>query len=181
MAATATWAASGHAQSRASAVSYIETAPTDAVSRGSPGKLRSLDVRFGKASVARVLADNWVVLSKMLALGIRLAATLVVVWISAKVRDCLRSMWLLRKLPGPNGNLLVGQLPVLASAQHHNILAQWAAQFGGIYRMRLAHVNVRGVEACSSTRSLGMHAPLEFRHGLRRRSWSQNPTSLQRS
>lgn len=78
----------------------------------------------------------------MLGLGIRVAVGLAVVWISVKLRGFLRSKWLLRKLPGPKGDLLVGQLPVLASAQHHNILAQWAAQFGGIYKMRLAHINV---------------------------------------
>jgi hypothetical protein len=78
-------------------------------------------------------------------LGIGVLVAVAVTWFSVKLAEWLRCVRLLSKLPGPRGHPLVGQLPVLASPQHHNTLAQWAAQFGGIYKMRLAHVNVRQI------------------------------------
>jgi hypothetical protein len=38
--------------------------------------------------------------------------------------------------------MLLGQLSVLSRPDHHDVLAKWARKFGGIYRMRLAHINV---------------------------------------
>ena len=64
------------------------------------------------------------------------------VMLSAKIVEWIRCTRLLRTLPGPEGYPVLGQLQVLASPQHHIILAKWAAELGGIYRMRLAHMNV---------------------------------------
>ena len=58
------------------------------------------------------------------------------------VVEWMRCARLLSKLPVPKGHPVLGQLQVLASPQHHIMLAKWAAELGGIYRMRLAHINV---------------------------------------
>ncbi len=76
-------------------------------------------------------------------LSLRAIAALAAVCVILKVLEWIRCMKILGKLPAPDGNLFLGQLPVLARSDHHNVLAQWAAQFGGIYRMRLAHKHVR--------------------------------------
>lgn len=78
----------------------------------------------------------------ILELGLRTVAVLIIVHSVLKLSEWIRCNLLLRRLPGPDGNLILGQLPVLARSDHHNVLARWAAQFGGIYRMRLAHINV---------------------------------------
>jgi len=75
-------------------------------------------------------------------LGLRTVAVLGIVYIALKVSEWIRCNLMLRTLPGPDGSLLLGQLPVLARPDHHIVLAKWTAQFGGIYRMRLAHMNV---------------------------------------
>ncbi len=75
--------------------------------------------------------------------SLRAIAALVAVYTVVKVMEWVRCMRLLRTLPAPEGDLFLGQLPVLARPDHHNVLAQWAGRFGGIYRMRLAHKLVR--------------------------------------
>lgn len=65
-----------------------------------------------------------------------------VVTLVVQVIEWIRCSHILRKLPEPKGHPLLGQLQDLASPQHHITLAKWAAQLGGIYRMRLAHMNV---------------------------------------
>lgn len=77
-----------------------------------------------------------------LKLGLRAVVVLVVIYILLKIVEWVRCTLILRKLPAPDGNPLLGQLPVLARPDHHNVLAKWAADLGGIYRMRLAHINV---------------------------------------
>ena len=59
------------------------------------------------------------------------------------VLEWLRCRNILKKLPAPAGGDLLGQLSVLSRPDHHNVLTQWAAELGGIYRMRLAHINVK--------------------------------------
>lgn len=82
-----------------------------------------------------------------LQLSLRASSALAVVCIVLKIIEWIRCFKLLRKFPAPEGNVFLGQLPVLARPDHHNVLAQWAARFGGIYRMRLAHklVRLRGI------------------------------------
>ena len=85
--------------------------------------------------------------------------------LSARIIEWMRCTLLLRTLPVPKGHPVLGHLQVLASPQHHIILAKWAAELGGIYRMRLAHLNVTshpvfGVNEhdksqCTSPRAVG--------------------------
>ena len=75
-------------------------------------------------------------------LGLRAVVVLVAIYILLKIAEWVRCTLILRKLPAPDGNPLLGQLPVLARPDHHNVLAKWAADLGGIYRMRLAHIIV---------------------------------------
>ena len=70
------------------------------------------------------------------------ANTIGIIWTLLYVLEWFRCNRILGKLPGPAGGDLLGQLTVLSRPDHHNILCQWAAELGGIYRMRLAHMNV---------------------------------------
>ncbi|KAK9846641.1 hypothetical protein WJX81_008242 [Elliptochloris bilobata] len=47
----------------------------------------------------------------------------------------------LRGLPGPKGDLVLGQLKDVVKPDHHRTLFKWACQYGGIYRIRLAHIH----------------------------------------
>ncbi len=58
------------------------------------------------------------------------------------VLEWLRCRRILSRLPAPAGGDVLGQLSVLSRPEHHNVLTQWAVELGGIYRMRLAHINV---------------------------------------
>ena len=71
------------------------------------------------------------------------ANTAAVIWIVLYVWEWMRCKRIISRLPAPSGGDLLGQLSVLSRPDHHDILTQWAAQLGGIYRMRLAHMNVR--------------------------------------
>ena len=60
------------------------------------------------------------------------------------VAGWVRAWAILRRMPGPPGELM-GQLKHFnsAGAGQHKTLCQWARQYGGIFRVRLANVNVR--------------------------------------
>lgn len=75
-------------------------------------------------------------------LGWTFATTICVIWAALCVLEWFRRKSVLSKLPTPSGGGVLGQLSVLRRPDHHNVLAQWAAELGGIYRMRLAHMNV---------------------------------------
>lgn len=54
----------------------------------------------------------------------------------------LRAYLILRRLPGPRGHPVLGQLGDVVKPDHHRTLHRWACKYGGIYRMRLAHIHV---------------------------------------
>jgi hypothetical protein len=69
-------------------------------------------------------------------------------WLGAALAALRLAAWgraylALRRLPGPTGSWLLGQLREIVRPDHHRTLSRWAAQYGGIYRMRLAFINVR--------------------------------------
>ena len=75
-------------------------------------------------------------------------------WAVALVYNCLpplaawiRACLVLRCMPGPPGGLM-GQLKHFNNSKlgYHKIVCQWARQYGGIYRVRLANVNVRPLD-----------------------------------
>ena len=59
-----------------------------------------------------------------------------------RVAAWLRAYLILRRLPGPQGHLVLGQLGDVVKPDHHRTLHKWACKYGGIYRMRLAHIHV---------------------------------------
>ena len=59
-----------------------------------------------------------------------------------RVAAWLRAYLILRRLPGPQGHLVLGQLGDVVKPDHHRTLHRWACKYGGIYRMRLAHIHV---------------------------------------
>lgn len=60
--------------------------------------------------------------------------------------EWIRACLILRRMPGPPGGLM-GQLKHFNSSKlgHHKAVCQWARQYGGLFRVRLANVNVRPV------------------------------------
>ena len=73
------------------------------------------------------------------------------IWAIALVYNCLpplaawiRACLILRGMPGPPGGLM-GQLKHFNNSKlgYHRIVCQWARQYGGLFRVRLANVNVR--------------------------------------
>ena len=54
-----------------------------------------------------------------------------------------RAYLTLRRLPGPQGHPVLGQLRDIVKPDHHRTLHSWACEHGGIYRLRLAHIHVR--------------------------------------
>ena len=65
----------------------------------------------------------------------------------AWIRACL----ILRCMPGPPGGLM-GQLKHFNNSKlgYHKIVCQWARQYGGLFRVRLANVNVRPLDGMTS-------------------------------
>ncbi len=56
----------------------------------------------------------------------------------------LRRALLLRRIPGPRGALVGGQMAHFSQrSDHHKALQRWAAEFGGIYRIRLVDTTAR--------------------------------------
>lgn len=47
----------------------------------------------------------------------------------------------------PKGSWLLGHLEFLGRFDHHQIMTRWAAELGGIYRMRMAWTHVRAPTA----------------------------------
>ena len=64
------------------------------------------------------------------------------VWLAYRLFPWLRKTAYLSRLPVPKGNWLFGHLATMDRFDHHKVMTDWAAQLGGIYRMRMAWVHV---------------------------------------
>ena len=64
------------------------------------------------------------------------------VWLAYRLFPWLRKTAYLSRLPAPKGNWLFGHLSTMDRFDHHKVMTDWAAQLGGIYRMRMAWVHV---------------------------------------
>ena len=71
------------------------------------------------------------------------AASLAVTVAGIRLAAWCRAYLILRRLPGPRGDPVMGQLQDIGRPDHHKTLLRWADMYGGIYRIRLAYVNVR--------------------------------------
>ncbi len=74
--------------------------------------------------------------------------------LAPRILEWLRACWVLRSMPGPMGGIM-GQLKYFNDSvvgQHKSVL-RWAREFGGIYRVRLANVNVSPPWTCCSTQN----------------------------
>ena len=60
-----------------------------------------------------------------------------------KIWRWFRTCLALSSLPTPAGNFLLGHLRHIGQYNHHQILTRWAADLGGIYRLRLGLIQVR--------------------------------------
>ena len=100
----------------------------------------------GNPCLQRHILSRWTERSpRMMAwvgLCLTCANSIGIIWAALFVLEWMRCSFMLSKLPAPAGGSILGQLSVLSRPDHHNVLTQWAAQLGGIYRMRLAHINV---------------------------------------
>ena len=62
----------------------------------------------------------------------------------AKAWPWARRIYILGRIPGPKGDLLGGQMKHFSQrSDHHKALQRWAAEFGGLYRIRLVDTTVR--------------------------------------
>lgn len=62
----------------------------------------------------------------------------------AKAWTWCRRIYLLSRIPGPKGEVLGGQMKHFSQrSDHHKALQRWAAEFGGLYRIRLVDTTVR--------------------------------------
>ena len=72
----------------------------------------------------------------------------------AKAWTWARRIYCLSKIPGPKGDILGGQMKHFSQrSDYHKALQRWAAEFGGLYRIRLVDTIVR-LEAGSSDRPM---------------------------
>ena len=62
----------------------------------------------------------------------------------AKAWRWARRAYFLSRIPGPKGDMLGGQMKHFSErSDHHKALRRWAAEFGGLYRIRLVDTTVR--------------------------------------
>lgn len=54
----------------------------------------------------------------------------------------LQAYLALLSLPTPKGTRLLGHLKFIGMYNHHQILTKWAAELGGLYRIRLGFIQV---------------------------------------
>ena len=74
----------------------------------------------------------------------RAALSLVLSVLLAKAWKWARRIYLLSRIPGPKGDRLGGQMKHFSQrSDHHKSLQRWAAEYGGIYRIRLVDTTVR--------------------------------------
>ena len=63
---------------------------------------------------------------------------------AARAARWARRQFLLSRIPGPKDDLVSGQMKHFSQrSDHHKALQRWAAEFGGIYRIRLVDTTVR--------------------------------------
>lgn len=70
--------------------------------------------------------------------------------LAPRLAEWLRACWVLRNMPGPKGGIM-GQLKSFndSTVGQHKAVVRWAREFGGIYRVRLANVNVSRPWTCT--------------------------------
>ena len=61
----------------------------------------------------------------------------------------LQTFLALSSLPTPPGTWLLGHLKYISLHNHHQVLTRWAAELGGLYRIRLGFIQVS--PACVGT------------------------------
>ena len=61
---------------------------------------------------------------------------------AVQLRTWLAREQRLRSIPMPRPHWLLGNLETLRRSDHHLVMRQWADELGGIFRLRLGHIQV---------------------------------------